>query len=282
MKDEYRVDAKESEWLGKVELCLDEFGFVVVENLVETASCVETKTRLLAVKAIIAEEFGTDFCLQEKGCLVIPLLMHYDPYFFQFLELPEYLSIVKRRLGEDAILRNQIGTLVLPAVKERQQNSLVHNFHIQFRHLRNAVGICLDIGIFLDDVSETNGPMYVVPASHKFVETPAKELLLKKQQLITARRGSALLVDGMTWHREDGTLTEPVAMLLHQFTKPIIKQFVDFPKILGESVQGLSQESKRLLGCYSQVPASLEEYFRPKGERVFEDVVKEKSWLVKV
>jgi ectoine hydroxylase-related dioxygenase (phytanoyl-CoA dioxygenase family) len=56
----------------------------------------------------------------------------------------------------------------------------------------------------------------------------------------------------------------------HQFTRAFFKQQSDYVRALGEEqVAGLSPRLQQLLGYFSRVPVSLDEFYRPADERVY-------------
>lgn len=69
----------------------------------------------------------------------------------------------------------------------------------------------LDTLLYLDDVNEGNGPLYVVPGSHRWHQTdlPTGQTADKEDQVeITFPAGSMVLAFGGLWHRArptDGT-----------------------------------------------------------------------------
>ena len=62
----------------------------------------------------------------------------------------------------------------------------------------------LDALLYLDDVTELNGPLCVVPGSHNWTTAnlPREDLSDKENQIVlTLPAGSVVLVSGSTWHR---------------------------------------------------------------------------------
>jgi hypothetical protein len=62
----------------------------------------------------------------------------------------------------------------------------------------------IDALLYLDDVTELNGPLCVVPGSHQWIESdlPTHDIADKPDQItLTLPAGSIVLVHGATWHR---------------------------------------------------------------------------------
>ena len=56
----------------------------------------------------------------------------------------------------------------------------------------------------------------------------------------------------------------------HQFTRSFFKQQIDYIRLLGdEAVETLHPRTQQLLGWYTRVVTSLDEYYRPPEERLY-------------
>ena len=56
----------------------------------------------------------------------------------------------------------------------------------------------------------------------------------------------------------------------HQFTRSFFKQQMDYSHALDEAVIAqLPARSQQLLGWYTRVPKSLDEYYQPKEQRLY-------------
>ena len=56
----------------------------------------------------------------------------------------------------------------------------------------------------------------------------------------------------------------------HQFTRSFFKQQIDYVRLLGDdSIEPLLPRTQQLLGWYTRVVTSLDEYYRPAHERLY-------------
>jgi ectoine hydroxylase-related dioxygenase (phytanoyl-CoA dioxygenase family) len=256
----FRIAAKAANRSTSILSTLETLGFAVLENAFDAEFCHDTSQRLLQIQSKLHHDLRSRGLLGEAGLPSIPLLMHHDPHFYRFLEMPELLPIVEGWVGPDAILRNQYGLVYPPVTGDDGATAATAKFHRQFRHLENMPRACLDMAIFLVDIGCENGAIHVVPGSHNYRSTPTAAELDARAQPVTGPAGSILIFDGMTWHREDPNRSNAdLPLLMHEFVKPVIKQYWDFPRILAPAAD-LSPRLKQLLGFHASVPASVEEF----------------------
>ena len=69
--------------------------------------------------------------------------------------------------------------------------------------------LMLNVGIYLDTLTVENGPLYVVPGSHRYQTPPARTTEdLADQQIMTVTAGSAVIFDCALWHRGGGNFSQ--------------------------------------------------------------------------
>ena len=80
-----------------------------------------------------------------------------------------------------------------------------------------------------------------------------------------------LVFDSTLWHAAGANVSGRDRLALnHQFTRSYIKQQVDYVRALGDG-KVLSQRprTQQLLGWYTRMVTSLDEYYRPVDERLY-------------
>ena len=89
--------------------------------------------------------------------------------------------------------------------------------------------------------------------------------------LAAHRAGSIVVFDSNLWHAAGENKTErPRRALTLAFTRPFVKQQLDYPRALGvERAATLSPELRQLLGYNARVPASLDEWYQPPERRMY-------------
>jgi ectoine hydroxylase-related dioxygenase (phytanoyl-CoA dioxygenase family) len=263
-----RTDA---DWLPKALEATKYVGYAIVEGVVEPDLLERTREALYAVQQRIRDDIGEDR-LERAGELgVLRLALAYDDVFLRYLELPEVLGIVDGLVSETAILHLQNG-FVLPT-KPVSQNGRVfqQSFHRDFpRHLN---GYLASINTFfaIDDFSAENGGTIIVPGTHQRAERPDDLYLEAAQQSVECPAGSMIVFDSTLWHAAGENRSGKDRLGLNQqFTRSFIKQQIDYVRALGdEYVESLPPRTQQLLGWYTRVVTSLDEYYRPADQRLY-------------
>lgn len=80
-----------------------------------------------------------------------------------------------------------------------------------------------------------------------------------------------LVFDSTLWHSAGANVSGRDRLAINQqFTRSWIKQQVDYVRALGETQVLLqSPRTQQLLGYYTRVVTSLDEYYRPGPERLY-------------
>jgi ectoine hydroxylase-related dioxygenase (phytanoyl-CoA dioxygenase family) len=123
----------------------------------------------------------------------------------------------------------------------------------------------------IDAFTVENGATVVVPGTHQRPEAPDTAYMSAYAHPIVAEAGSLLFFDSTLWHAAGNNRSGHDRLALNmQFTKAFIKQQIDYSRALGESsILGLPGRSQQLLGWYTRVVSSLDEYYRPEAERLY-------------
>ena len=173
-------------------------------------------------------------------------------------------------MSETAILHLQNG-LILPSfpageVPETFQTS----FHQDFpRHLNGYVA-SINVFFSVDAFTEENGGTIVVPGTHQQAVRPEPAHLEASAVPVVCPAGSMLVFDSTLWHAAGPNVSGRDRLAInHQFTRSYIKQQIEYVRALGdEKVQAQKPRTQQLLGWYTRVVTSLDEYYRPADERL--------------
>jgi len=118
----------------------------------------------------------------------------------------------------------------------------------------------------VDDFTKDNGATHVLPASHKQESFPSDAYTLKNSAQITARAGSFIMMDCMTFHRGGVNNTRAKRRAVnHIYTIPHIKQLIDIPALLGE--EGMDVYVQELLGYSYGLPRSIDDFLKTRNNR---------------
>jgi ectoine hydroxylase-related dioxygenase (phytanoyl-CoA dioxygenase family) len=200
---------------------------------------------------------------------VLRLMMKFEPVFFRLLQLPEVLAVVDQQLGPTAILHLQNGFIVPPSAL-RPGETFQSSFHQDFPRVLNGYPMSVNAFFALDDFRAENGATRVVPGTQQRTR-PSQEELEGNAVSVECAAGSMIVFDSTLWHAAGhNTSRQDRLAINHQFTRSYVKQQIDYVRALGDAaVLALPPRSQQLLGWYTRVVTSLEEYYRPQAERLY-------------
>jgi ectoine hydroxylase-related dioxygenase (phytanoyl-CoA dioxygenase family) len=258
-------------WLGHVTEGLHHVGFAVVKNVLSREFIDETAAALYRVQSRIREAVGEER-LQRAGELgVLRLMMKYDSHFLRFLEVPELLAIVDATVSPTAVLHLQNG-FILPSFPRGETPSTFQNrFHMDSPRVLNGYLASVNVFFAIDDFTTENGGTLVVPGTHQSAVPPDPDFLARNAVAVECPAGSAIVFDSTLWHAAGANVSgEDRLAVNHQFTRSFFKQQIDYVRALGdESVLAQPPRTQQLLGWYTRVVTSLDEYYRPAEERLY-------------
>lgn len=157
--------------------------------------------------------------------------MAYDDYFLEFATNEKVHRVVGSLLGEYFTILQQNAVINAPTGKHFQSawhRDLAYQHYVSSRPLAISALYCID------DFSEATGGTYVLPGSHKVEAFPSREFVQKHEKVVTAKAGSALIFDSMTYHRGGSNSSNNLRRgVNHLFGLPFIKQQISFPASLG-------------------------------------------------
>jgi len=202
---------------------------------------------------------------------VLRVMMKYDLHFLKFLELPEVLDVIDATVSNTAIMHLQNG-FILPSFPAQQTPSVFQNgFHQDFPRVLNGYLASINIMFAIDEFSRDTGATLVVPATHQMMDPPDENYLNKNAVALECPAGSMIVFDSTLWHAAGvNTSGKDRLAINHQFTRSYIKQQIDYVRAIGDEVV-LAQppRTQQLLGWYTRVVTSLDEYYRSDGDRLY-------------
>jgi ectoine hydroxylase-related dioxygenase (phytanoyl-CoA dioxygenase family) len=266
------VDCKrDTRWLPFVIEALKYAGCAVVTNVVDEPFLEQTRRCMYAAQAAIRREVGADR-LDHAGELgVLRLMMKYDEHFFRFLELPEVLAVVDGTVTPTAVLHLQNG-FILPSFRPGEVPTVFQNrFHMDFPRVLNGLLASVNLFFAIDTFTAENGATLVVPGTHQRPARPSQEYLEAATVPVECPSGSVLVFDSTLYHAAGNNVSGADRLAInHQFTRSYIKQQIDYVRALGEkALLSRPPRTQQLLGWYTRVVTSLDEYYRPEEERLY-------------
>ena len=149
--------------------------------------------------------------------------------------------------------------------------SYVARVHRDQRTFSGELHLMAQLLVMLDDFTEENGATYFLTGSHRLRDKPPDDLFFRDAVRAVAPAGSIVVFDSNLWHAAGlNRSARPRRALTLNFTRPFIKQQLDYPRALGyDRAASLSPALRQLLGYNARVPVSLDEWYQPPEKRLY-------------
>jgi ectoine hydroxylase-related dioxygenase (phytanoyl-CoA dioxygenase family) len=123
----------------------------------------------------------------------------------------------------------------------------------------------------IDEFSAANGGTLVVPGTHQRNSAPSQDYLKENAIAMECPAGSMFIFDSTLWHAAGANISGKDRLAINQqFTRSYIKQQIDYVRALGDQcVLAQQPRTQQLLGWYTRVVTSLDEFYRPEKERLY-------------
>jgi ectoine hydroxylase-related dioxygenase (phytanoyl-CoA dioxygenase family) len=246
-------------------------GFAIVESVLSSGSVDELRGRMYAVRERILADVGHERLARAGELGVLRLMMKYDERFMDVLRMPEVLEVVDRTVSETAILHLQNG-FILPSFEASAQPEMFQNsYHQDFPRVLGGYLASINLFFAIDAFTTANGATWVVPRSHQHEAPPSLADRTSRGIPLECPAGTMIVFDSTLWHAAGRNISGRDRLAInHQFTRSWIKQQVDYVRALGDGVvTSQPPRTQQLLGWYTRVVTSLDEYYRPTDERLY-------------
>jgi ectoine hydroxylase-related dioxygenase (phytanoyl-CoA dioxygenase family) len=246
-------------------------GFAVIENVLSRAHVAELRARMYAVQPRIVADVGQDRLDRAGERGVLRLMMKYDPHFLSLLEVPEVLAIVDATVSPTAILHLQNGFILPPVAPGASLEVFQTSYHRDFPRLLNGYLASVNVFVALDDFTADNGATLVVPGTHQQEPAPSAAYNRANAIPVICPSGSLIAFDSTLIHAAGHNASSQDRLAINmQFTRSYIKQQIDYVRALGDAlILQQAPRTQQLLGWYTRVVTSLDEYYRPAEERLY-------------
>jgi hypothetical protein len=186
--------------------------------------------------------------------------------FLDLLEHDHGQTLLEHYFQGAYILNTYGGVLNLP-----NNASYVGRVHRDQRTFSGELHLMAQLLLMLDDFSEENGATYLLSGSHRSCGKPSDDVFFRDAVRAVGSAGSIVVFDSNLWHAAGANRSErPRRALTLAFTRPFIKQQLDYPRALGyDRGESFSPRLRQLLGYNARVPASLDEWYQPPGKRMY-------------
>jgi ectoine hydroxylase-related dioxygenase (phytanoyl-CoA dioxygenase family) len=147
----------------------------------------------------------------------------------------------------------------------------VGQVHRDLRSYSGGLPLMMQLIVMLDPFTEHNGATYLLSGSHRHSDKPTDEEFFVGAERAIGAAGGVVAFDSNLWHAAGANRSaERRRGLTIAFTKPFMKQQLDYPRALGpDAAAGLSPALRQVLGFNARTPASLEEWYQPAERRMY-------------
>jgi hypothetical protein len=186
--------------------------------------------------------------------------------FLDFLRRGYCDPVIRAFLGGNYIL-NSLGGVI----NRREDGTYVHRVHRDVRSFTGDFKLMLNMLVMLDDFTLDNGATCLGTGTHLQDARPADDAFFASAHRAVGPSGSIVLFDSNLWHSAGVNRTDsPRRAITPTFTRPFVKQQLDYPRLLGyERGSELPDDLRRVLGYDARVPATLDEWYQPPEKRFY-------------
>jgi ectoine hydroxylase-related dioxygenase (phytanoyl-CoA dioxygenase family) len=258
-------------WLPDALGRLRDVGYTVVTGVLSPEFVEETRAAMYRAQEAIWREVGRARLDRAGEIGVLRCMFKFDSVFFRYIEVPEALAVIDAVVGPTAILHAQNG-FILPSTPKGEWGTVFQNsFHRDFPRYLNGYVASVNVMFAIDAFTADNGATLVVPATHQRESPPSIEVMNGQSMAVECPSGSMLVFDSTLWHAAGRNRSGRDRLAInHQYTRSYIKQQIDYVRALGDAVvQAQPARTQQLLGWYTRVVTSLDEYYRPEAERLY-------------
>jgi ectoine hydroxylase-related dioxygenase (phytanoyl-CoA dioxygenase family) len=195
---------------------LEEDGFLVLKHFMGEELLASLRQRVEELFAEEGERAGSEF-KHEPGCRRLANLVDKGAVFRQVIALPPLLDYVRHVLGPE---------IKLSSLNVRSVNPLwdgTQPLHCDMAALPDEKGfwVCNTVWM-LDDFTAANGPIRVIPGSHRWGRLPQEALAdpfapHPQEVLLTGPAGTVVVMNAHLWHGGLPNRTDRPRTALHAF-----------------------------------------------------------------
>ncbi len=240
-------------------------GYSIMPNVLSATETSSIASKLSALWAKQEQEFGKERLLELGEYGTHRGLLAEDSVFRDLVMHPKVLEVVHSLIGSTAILNLQNASAAFPGLKHFQTS-----FHRDFAKDFVATKP-LSINAFwcITDFTRETGATQAVAGTHKLDSFPSHAFIQANSIDLCAPAGSILFWDSLLLHRTGFNSSSQVRFgINHMYTRPFLKQQIDFPVYL----KGLVDEESplgQMLGFWSIPPKSVKEFRVDPDKRTY-------------
>jgi Phytanoyl-CoA dioxygenase (PhyH) len=218
-------------------------GFAIFPGLVAAQELARCRQRVEELFALEGERSGSEFKL-EPGARRLANCVDKGRIFEKALENPVVLECVQAVLGPDFKLSS------FNVRSANPQSNCGQPLHADSGAIADEKGywVCNSVWM-LDDFTESNGALRVVPGSHRWRKLPELGAKVPGEMLVTGKAGTVVVMNAHLWHGGTDNRTDRPRRAMHvYFTRGDKPQQQYQKKLVRPEVQArLSSLARKLL-----------------------------------
>jgi hypothetical protein len=222
---------------------LEDDGFLLFPSLLSPNQVALFNRRIEELFTLEGESSGAEF-KTEPGARRIANAVDKGRIFETVIETPEVLEAVEAVLGPDFKLSS------LNIRSANPHNGCAQPLHVDGGALPDAAGssVCNSVWM-LDDFTERNGALRIVPGSHKWGRAPEPGAKPTGETLVTGKAGDVVVMNAHMWHGGSENFTDRERRAMHvYYTRGDMPQQQYQRRLVRQEVQErLSPAGRRLL-----------------------------------
>jgi|SaaInlV_165m_DNA_3_1040750.scaffolds.fasta_scaffold23351_2 ectoine hydroxylase-related dioxygenase (phytanoyl-CoA dioxygenase family) len=241
-------------------------GYTILENVVDNNECNLISQKLDYLDEQQELEFGKERLQKINDIGIVRAPIEKDDYFQNIILNPQVFGLVSLLIRDTAILHLQNGVILSPNETHGQAH-----FHRDITFMNFVSDKIFSISALwaIDDFNETNGGTWIVPFTHKLSEWPSEKYLEKNAIQVITKPGSVIVFDSMLIHKGgDNKGTKKRRAINHMYTRPFIKQQIDFPILMRDRFD-IESKISQVLGFWSIPPKSVISYRDDPEKRTY-------------
>lgn len=129
----------------------------------------------------------------------------------------------------------------------------------------------INILLALEDFTTKNGATQILPIAVNLKNPPGEREFEENHVEIKLKKGQALYFNSYLWHRGGKNVTTDMRPAITlSYGPPYIKPQMDYVRLMGDGFfLTASEKTRQVLGYYSRVPATLEEWYKSRDARFY-------------
>jgi ectoine hydroxylase-related dioxygenase (phytanoyl-CoA dioxygenase family) len=222
---------------------LEEQGYLVLPDFLSPAQVAEFNARVEQLFSEEGDHAGGEF-KSEPGARRLANCVDKGELFEKVIETPKVLECIEAVLGPDFKLSS------LNVRSANPHNKTAQPLHADSGALPDLHGnsVCNSVWM-LDDFTEHNGALRIVPGSHKWGRLPEPGAKPSEEMLVTGKAGTVVVMNSHMWHGGSENFTDTQRRAMHVYYTRGDKPQQQYQKrfVRTEVQQRLSPLGRRLL-----------------------------------